>query len=75
MTYFAYEKMSSLEVRTPVQLQLRRVALKTNLLATIVCRLAIKIVQWTKLCQFGLLLFPIMLVLEKLPIIPKIMLA
>ena len=32
----------------------------------------IKIVEWTKLCQFGLLLFPIMLVLEKLPIIPKI---
>ena len=27
MTYFAYEKMSSLEVRTPIQLQLRRVAL------------------------------------------------
>ena len=35
------------------------------------CRLAIKIVQWTKLCQFGLLFFPIMLVLEKLPIFSK----
>ena len=70
MTYFACEKMSSLEVRTPIQQQLRRVVLSKPIY-TPLPKLEVDSDDCSTKIKLCLLLLPIMLVLEKPPIIPN----